>query len=67
MCSGRSYDMYVFHTCTGVDDLLAQHIAHLFVRDPISLFAEKLKQSSDSETDHFEVIALLVLFSNYSF
>ncbi len=43
-----------------MDDLLAQHIAHLFVRDPIFLFAEKLEQSSDSETDHFEVIALLV-------
>ncbi len=41
--------------CVGVDDLLAQHIAHLFIRDPISLFAEKLEQSPDNETDHFEV------------
>ncbi len=41
--------------CAGVDDLLAQHIAHLFTRDPISLFAEKLEQDPDSETDHFEV------------
>ena len=39
----------------GLDDLLAQHIAHLFIRDPISLFAEKLDQSVENETDHFEV------------
>ena len=43
-----------------MDDLLAQHIAHLFIRDPISLFAEKLEQSSDSETDHFEVIVFIL-------
>lgn len=40
----------------GVDDLLAKHIAHLFIRDPISLFAEKLQQDPDNETDHFENI-----------
>ncbi len=44
--------------CAGVDDLLAQHIAHLFTRDPISLFSEKLEQDPDSETDHFEVLAM---------
>ena len=40
---------------SGIDDLLAQHIAHLFIRDPISLFGEKLKQDIETETDHFEV------------
>lgn len=35
--------------------MLAQHIAHLFIRDPISLFAEKVEQDEDLETDHFEV------------
>lgn len=39
----------------GLDELLAQHIAHLFVRDPISLFAEKVEQDEENETDHFEV------------
>ncbi len=34
---------------------MAQHIAHLFIRDPISLFAEKLEQDEQTETDHFEV------------
>ena len=52
---------YLFHyvcvltVVAGVDDLLAQHIAHLFIRDPISLFAEKLEQNVETETDHFEV------------
>ena len=38
-----------------VDDLLAQHIAHLFIRDSISLFSEKLEQDIRNESDHFEV------------
>jgi len=37
-----------------VDDLLAEHIAHLFIRDPISLFAEKLNLDDEKDTDHFE-------------
>jgi len=37
-----------------VDDLLAEHIAHLFIRDPISLFAEKLDLDDEKDTDHFE-------------
>ena len=41
--------------CPGIDELLAQHIAHLFIRDPISLFGEKLQQDVETETDHFEV------------
>ncbi len=45
----------------GLDDLMAQHIAHLFIRDPISLFAEKLEQDINSETDHFEVSDLLII------
>lgn len=38
----------------GIDALLAQHIAHLFIRDPISLFSEKINPSSMDDTDHFE-------------
>ncbi|VDN22058.1 unnamed protein product [Dibothriocephalus latus] len=33
---------------------MSRHIAHLFIRDPISLFAEKLQPSSENDTDHFE-------------
>lgn len=40
----------------GVDDLLARHVAHLFIRDPVSLFSEKLDQDDENDTDHFENI-----------
>ena len=40
----------------GVDETLARHIAHLFIRDPISLFSEKLQQNDEEDTDHFENI-----------
>jgi hypothetical protein len=36
--------------------LLARHIAHLFIRDPISLFSEKINQNDEEDTDHFEVV-----------
>lgn len=40
----------------GVDDPIAKHIAHLFIRDPITLYEEKLHQDNEKETDHFENI-----------
>jgi glutamate--cysteine ligase catalytic subunit len=43
-------------TDAGVDSLLAQHVAHLFIRDPVSLFEEKLEQSIETDSDHFENI-----------
>ena len=39
----------------GIDHLLAQHIAHLFIRDSVSLFSEKVHQNDLEDTDHFEV------------
>ena len=39
----------------GVDHLLAQHIAHLFIRDPISLFSEPIEPEHEDDTDQFEV------------
>ena len=42
-----------------VDDLLAQHIAHLFIRDPVYLLAEKIHQDDYKDTDHFEVCVVL--------
>ena len=38
----------------GMDDRLATHFAHLFIRDPIVVFAEDLKTLDLSKTDHFE-------------
>jgi glutamate--cysteine ligase catalytic subunit len=38
----------------GMDSLLATHFAHLFIRDPIVVFAEDLKELDLSATNHFE-------------
>jgi glutamate--cysteine ligase catalytic subunit len=40
----------------GMDDRLATHFAHLFIRDPIVIFAEDLEELDLSKTDHFENI-----------
>ena len=40
----------------GIDHLLAQHIAHLFIRDPVSVFNEKIHLDDSHDTDHFEVM-----------
>ena len=42
-------------TSLGIDPILAQHIAHLFVRDTLTLFEEKLNLDNTKDTDHFEV------------
>ena len=59
------YDKDVFQLLKdeGLDDLMAQHIAHLFIRDPISLFAEKLEQDVEKETDHFEVSVIKSIYT----
>lgn len=38
----------------GMDDLLATHFAHLFIRDPIVVFSEDLKELDLNQTNHFE-------------
>ncbi|KAI9742194.1 MAG: Zn finger-containing GTPase- Activating Protein for ARF [Claussenomyces sp. TS43310] len=38
----------------GMDERLATHFAHLFIRDPIVIFNEDLKSLDLSKTDHFE-------------
>jgi glutamate--cysteine ligase catalytic subunit len=38
----------------GMDGLLATHFAHLFIRDPIVIFAEDLKELDLTKSDHFE-------------
>ncbi|RIA87557.1 glutamate-cysteine ligase-domain-containing protein [Glomus cerebriforme] len=39
----------------GIDELLARHIAHLFIRDPLVIFEESLEPKEDA-SDHFENI-----------
>ena len=38
----------------GVDSLLADHLAHLFIRDPLVIFSEMVDQDDEHSTDHFE-------------
>lgn len=44
-----------FFLFVGIDKLLAQHVAHLFIRDPLSVFEEKIHLDDENESDHFEV------------
>ena len=40
----------------GIDHVLAQHVAHLFIRNTVSLFEEKAKVTDvENDSDHFEV------------
>lgn len=40
----------------GVDELLAEHMAHLFVRDPLVVFSENIDLDDARSMDHFENI-----------
>ena len=40
----------------GIDPILAQHIAHLFIRDTLTVYEEKIYLDDTQDTDHFEVI-----------
>ncbi|CAH0516338.1 unnamed protein product [Peronospora belbahrii] len=40
----------------GVDRLLALHISHLFIRDPLVIYKQRLHLDNERETDHFENI-----------
>ncbi|OJA17813.1 hypothetical protein AZE42_08395 [Rhizopogon vesiculosus] len=40
----------------GIDEVLAKHISHLFIRDPLVIFSETIHQDDASSNDHFENI-----------
>lgn len=40
----------------GLDDKIASHIAHLFIRDPLVQFGETIEQDDSASMDHFENI-----------
>lgn len=46
----------------GIDEMLAKHVAHLFIRDPLVIFSETINQDDTTSNDHFEVMSLFVLF-----
>ncbi|XP_025829413.1 glutamate--cysteine ligase [Agrilus planipennis] len=52
------YDEQIYNKLreNDIDHLLSQHIAHLFIRDTVSLFSEKVHQNDEVDTDHFENI-----------
>merc|ERR1712196_365322 len=51
-------DEEVYQMCkaSGLDELLCQHIAHLFIRDPMICFKERIELDDSRDTDHFENI-----------
>ena len=38
----------------GIDDVLAQHISRLFIRDPLVIFENNIKLDDSESSDHFE-------------
>lgn len=40
----------------GVDELMAQHIANLFIRDPLFLYKEYVHQTDEDDTYHFDCV-----------
>ncbi|WRT68069.1 uncharacterized protein IL334_005044 [Kwoniella shivajii] len=40
----------------GLDDKLASHVGHLFIRDPLVQFSETIDQDDEESMDHFENI-----------
>ncbi|KAF1797940.1 glutamate-cysteine ligase-domain-containing protein [Mucor lusitanicus] len=47
-------DIYQKLRDSGVDDKLAKHVAHLFIRDPLVIFKELLNVDDSQSSDHFE-------------
>lgn len=52
------YDEAIYNQLVqnGIEPTISQHIAHLFIRDTVSLFNEKVHQNDEVDTDHFENI-----------
>lgn len=50
------YDEEAFATLreNGVDERLSRHIAHLFIRDPLVIFSERIVLDDHASMDHFE-------------
>ncbi|KAI8121621.1 Glutamate--cysteine ligase catalytic subunit [Lucilia cuprina] len=52
------YDQEVYNHLhnEGVDHVMAQHIAHIFMRDPLIMFTGQVDQNDEEETGHFDNI-----------
>ncbi|KAH7719127.1 gamma-glutamylcysteine synthetase [Aphelenchoides avenae] len=40
----------------GVDEHVAKHVANMFIRDPLQVYEERLKENDEKDTEHFETI-----------
>merc|ERR1711991_706067 len=50
-----SVSLYISPRPEGIDDRLARHISHLFIRDPLVIYDGRVDTLDDEkETDHFE-------------
>ena len=47
---------YATLVAAGIDARLARHVAHLFVRDPLVIYSERIHIPDSTATDHFENI-----------
>eukprot|EP00164_Ancoracysta_twista_P004916 GFYU01006684.1.p1 GENE.GFYU01006684.1~~GFYU01006684.1.p1 ORF type:complete len:614 (-),score=150.52 GFYU01006684.1:238-2079(-) len=54
------YDKAIYQSLVdsgaGISDALARHIAHLFIRDPLVIYQERLELDDANDADHFENI-----------
>ena len=48
--------VYQYLLGEGIKAPMAKHVAHLFIRDTVSLFSEKVTPKDEDDTDHFENI-----------
>jgi len=49
-------DVYKELTESGVDELLARHVSHLWIRDPLVIYDNKVEIDDKLNSDHFENI-----------
>jgi len=51
-----NYNKAVFETLVsgGVDEILAKHISHLWIREPLCIYEDLLEMDHEKQKDHFE-------------
>ena len=52
----RDEQIYADLVANGIDAAMSNHVSHLFIRDPLVVYSEKLDIDDEVETDHFENI-----------
>lgn len=49
-------DIYNKLRTHGIDELMSRHIAHLFIRDPLVIYSDKIQLDNKTQSNHFENI-----------